>query len=454
MAIPPAAMCLVIAIIAVAAAAATVHVGVWLVVAIWIIEDVQFTTIEFLIVMTNRFVWQSDAVVVVVVAAVAMSMELSLEKSREHYIKVIAVAAAAVTVAVLCCGHVPLNMILFFLYLVLSNKTLTKQFLPKLLFNAVSNNNLVVVWIMTQRFFGMRIVDIDCANFFDETALHCACRRQAFEIVRCLLRNGADVRLTNCIKDTAAHIVTKEGNLELLRVLIEESAHGPDIVEAKDFYFGRTLLALACSRAPSDNSCAIAKYLVASAGADVGARDKNNNTALHHACFNGWFDTTHYLVTEAGANVNAKEIRNGDTPLHFACRKGHCDVVRLLIESGANVNAINHKSETPLHLACAFACLDTLRHLTNGGAIIQASTEVGSTALSVACDLNRLSIVRFLVEADECDVRQVNHDGRSALHAALDNCNSDGNGQDVTYRRDAFCIVSVLVDHMSYSRVE
>lgn len=89
-------------------------------------------------------------------------------------------------------------------------------------------------------------------------------------------------------------------------------------------------------------------------------------TALHYACSLACFDVAKLLI-ERGADVNAKDANN-DTPLH-ACYFDilrspeeeqdpdfdvEVDTVKLLLEFGASPNAQNNYGKSPLHLAATF----------------------------------------------------------------------------------------------------
>ena len=53
-------------------------------------------------------------------------------------------------------------------------------------------------------------------------------------------------------------------------------------------------------------------------------------------------------IITRGANVNYAD-KNGETPLHWACYNGHTEVAIALIGKGANVNYADKNGWTPLH---------------------------------------------------------------------------------------------------------
>lgn len=84
-------------------------------------------------------------------------------------------------------------------------------------------------------------------------------------------------------------------------------------------------------------------------GADIEAVDIYKTTALHnHATARSGVITT---FLELGANVHARDS-NDDTPLHFAAGSSfNVANVKKLIEYGADMNALNKSKQTPLEKA-------------------------------------------------------------------------------------------------------
>lgn len=105
------------------------------------------------------------------------------------------------------------------------------------------------------------------------------------------------------------------------------------------------------------------------AGAEVDARDKDGNTALHIACREGQQKNLHYLLEPVRyheTKKNSYEIPyqkipqdfsltnyEGLTCLHVAAMNGHLDIVEALLDKDINVNLKEGKTgRTILHNAC------------------------------------------------------------------------------------------------------
>ena len=87
-------------------------------------------------------------------------------------------------------------------------------------------------------------------------------------------------------------------------------------------------------------------------GADVDAKDKDGETALHWAACSGKVDIATFLI-ENGADVDAKS-NYGKTALHWAAFFGHVDVAKILIENGVNVNVKNKNNDTAVEVAIRY----------------------------------------------------------------------------------------------------
>ena len=90
--------------------------------------------------------------------------------------------------------------------------------------------------------------------------------------------------------------------------------------------------------------------------------DGGYQSPLCEACEEGRVDTVRALI-ELGADVNYKD-RDGQTALHhaasFSKEQEAVEMTGLLVAAGADVNAVNESGTAPLHFAQHAACVDLL----------------------------------------------------------------------------------------------
>lgn len=84
-------------------------------------------------------------------------------------------------------------------------------------------------------------------------------------------------------------------------------------------------------------------------GASVEAVDEHGSTALTTAVMAGDLSSTKRLI-QAGADVDHRD-KSGITPLMWAVNYGHVSIVKVLLENGADPNAKNGEGQTALMYA-------------------------------------------------------------------------------------------------------
>ncbi len=139
----------------------------------------------------------------------------------------------------------------------------------------------------------------------------------------------------------------------------------------------------------------VRSYLDANPNADVNARDKHGNTALHMAQWNGLTEVAELLLLK-GADVNAK-TKGGWTTLQMAAERGRQPFVVLLLRHKADVGVEGNAAKV-FHAAYAGDgdALKTL--LKEKPALVSAEDNLGKTPLHVATQLGYKNLVEVLLE--------------------------------------------------------
>ena len=118
------------------------------------------------------------------------------------------------------------------------------------------------------------------------------------------------------------------------------------------------------------------------AGANIDARNVDNQTALHLTCLLQYPETLDLLI-KRGANVNAV-YKDGRTALHAAIVKESksWECARQLLNAGVDVNKPDNYGYTALHLAALNEFSSCAHLLIDYGADVTARTNGGVSALS------------------------------------------------------------------------
>ena len=171
----------------------------------------------------------------------------------------------------------------------------------------------------------------------ESTPIIIASERGNLEIVRYLVKNGADVNFIDACDGTALMEASESGNLEIVKYLVENGAN----IHFKN-YRGETAL----MNASAKGNLEVVKYLIEK-GADVNVISKGY-TALIVASDYSHLEVVKHLV-EKGADVNI--IVNGYTALIRASIRGNLEIVKILVENNANLDFQAFSGQTGLDFA-------------------------------------------------------------------------------------------------------
>lgn len=204
------------------------------------------------------------------------------------------------------------------------------------------------------------------------TALHAAAEKGLLDVVRELIRHGAQANATDQTGHTPLLNALEHGRDDLACFLIESNA---DVVGREDWHILHTA---------ARHACAHAVKAMVSRGVSVNATDEEGATPMHEAAARDQIRIMATL-TAAGAKINARD-GSGRTPLHYA----GADAAKWLIRAGADIEVRDKDGRTPLHSMSLGIDAPTLAILLRHGADINAIDNQGRTALHiVAADGDR-----------------------------------------------------------------
>jgi ankyrin repeat protein len=196
-------------------------------------------------------------------------------------------------------------------------------------------------------------------NRFGASPLTEAVKISDFEMVRMLLAAGADANTANQDNQTALMLAAGVGSVDIAKALIKRGAR---VNEVENFR-GQTAVMWAAAQNHPD----VVELLIAN-GADVKLRAKHDDwprqitsepraqfrqtgglTALLYATRSGCYRCA-VAIVKAGADVNQPNP-DGITPLINAIDNKNFDIAMFLLDQGANPGAWDMNGRTPLYVA-------------------------------------------------------------------------------------------------------
>ena len=216
------------------------------------------------------------------------------------------------------------------------------------------------------------------------TALEQAVENANLEIVRVLLRAGADVNATNETGGTPLMFLRDNATVDLVRELLSAGVK----VNARDESGGTALM-----NAASQNKYEVVKELI-EAGAKFDLHDTEGRTALMFAATNEDSRIAKLLI-DAGADINETD-HDGEAALSMAAEQGDPETVKILISFNANVNARDNNGWSALMYVAGTNDLESARALLNAGADLSVRDKDGKTTLALAREAKQPEMIKLL----------------------------------------------------------
>lgn len=148
-------------------------------------------------------------------------------------------------------------------------------------------------------------------------------------------------------------------------------------------------------------------------------KDEGQDTLLHHACRNGWFEVSMVLIEKYNCDPNCGNAV-GAIPLHLACRSGNLDLVKyLFLFKGCDPNDGNKRGQVSLHCAALGGHVHITKFLIEYRKVNSAVKDnCGRTPLHIACQGGHLKLIKYLIEKQACDPAYKTQSGHTPLHSA------------------------------------
>jgi ankyrin repeat protein len=267
-------------------------------------------------------------------------------------------------------------------------KTATEMYGEYALHKAIklSDNHLIKILIANG-------YDIDESDSYNKTPLLLALEVKNIDYIKLLLQHGASVQYKDL--DLAASLKS----FDCLKILLQASTRN-----TKCYEFRNTLLL----KAAFEGNLQLLKLLIEN-NADINATDQQGKILLHQSALKGHLESCKNLI-ENRADVNAKD-EQGQTPLHMSGWKSHFECLKYLIDNKADVNAKDDKGQTPLHM---YGHLECIKYLIYNKADVNSEDNNGQTPLHKSSFRGDLECCKLLIE-NKADVNVRDKDNQTAL---------------------------------------
>ncbi len=250
------------------------------------------------------------------------------------------------------------------------------------------------------------------------TPLALACYRKHYEIVKTLIKAGADTNKRTKNGNTPLLVIcdTYEGDSEMIvkivKILLEAGAK-PNLTKKN----GESPLTYSAMYGYGK-----AVKLLIEHGANVNAKGGYGRTALIYAASDGSSTEIVQMLLDAKANIKAKNEAGENALFELITREGsNREVAELLIDSGLDINIESKHYGTALHWAAFCGRKNIVELLLEKDAKINGKDKDGNLPITRAMSQGKDDVVKFLFEKGAHSNSTNNIFGWSLLEYAVEN---------------------------------
>uniref|UniRef100_A0A8B9TYE6 Ankyrin repeat and death domain containing 1B n=1 Tax=Anas zonorhyncha TaxID=75864 RepID=A0A8B9TYE6_9AVES len=259
---------------------------------------------------------------------------------------------------------------------------------------------------------------LDMADQHGLTVIHLAAWTGNLDVMRKLVKAGADQKAKNEEGMNALHFAAQNNSVKIVDYFLQDlhltDLNKPDGKGRKPFLLAsekghvdmiNDLIALKLFTSEKDQEGNTALHLAAKNGhsevveillkqwEEINDLNQNNSSALQIAIQNGHLSLVTFLIDN---NVDLQK----NSPLHLAVINNHLPVVKALLDANHDINFLNHRQETPLHLAADLGNVELVEMLLKAGCDLKTTDKNGKTALAMASRSNYALIVDMIIKAE------------------------------------------------------
>jgi ankyrin repeat protein len=229
---------------------------------------------------------------------------------------------------------------------------------------------------------------------------------------------GGSAKVTNDQGQTLVHIAAKNGNIELVKYIVERE---PELMTQPGKHYVLTAIKLAVKSGALD----VVKYLVETFRRDVSnPLDNDMETVIPLVIEFGRLDIFKYFVEEKNVDINMPGKWQNQPPIFQAIDHQQSDIIKYLVEENkANLTAHDWVGENILWNAVRRDDFALMKYLLDERKVpqlnVKARNNRGETLVHKAAILNRMNILKYLVDEKHIDVNiRDEWDNMTALHFA------------------------------------